>query len=91
MRKSIIAPLTLATAIMAFAGPSQAYDSPQGEPAPKKHHKPVHQQPSRTAGTGTTQFRIPAEPAVRDCIHIFFPQCGSRGYGNPNDGSYNRY
>ena len=34
-----------------------------------------------------TQFRIPAHPLVRDCVHVVFPQC-SRGYGGLNDGSF---
>jgi hypothetical protein len=90
MRKSIIAALTLAAAIMAFAGPSQAYDSPQGQPEPKKYHKPMHearQQPSRPV---EPQFRIPAHPVMRDCVHVFFPQC-SRGYEGLNDGTFERY
>jgi hypothetical protein len=88
MMKSIVAALTLTAGIAVFAGPSLAHDSEQGEQAsPKKHHKPVHQQPSRTAETVTTQFRIPAHPVVRDCVHVFFPQCG-RGYDGLNDGSF---
>jgi hypothetical protein len=91
MTKSIIAALALTAGVAAFAGPSLAYDSAQ---APvKKHHKPVrdvHPEPSRTAEIGTTQFRIPAHPIVRDCVHVFFPQC-SRGYEGLNDGSFSRY
>jgi hypothetical protein len=101
MRKSIIAGLTLAAV---FAGPSQAQNPAQGDPAQGpaaelvslKHqtsHKPVREvrkQPSQTAETGTTQFRIPAHPAVRDCVHVFFPQCG-RGYDGLNDGTWGRY
>jgi hypothetical protein len=91
MRKSIIAALTLTAAVMAFAGPSRAYDSVEQGPA-KKHHKPVRDvhQPSRTAETGTTLFRIPAHPVVRDCVHVFFPQCG-RGYDGLNDGTFHSY
>jgi hypothetical protein len=91
MRKPIFAALTLAAAIVAFAGPSQAYDSPQGEQASlKKHHKrihEVHQLPSRPP---EPEFRIPAHPVVRDCVHVFFPQC-SRGYEGLNDGTFGRY
>jgi hypothetical protein len=35
-----------------------------------------------------TNFRIPAQPLVWDCVHVMFPQCGRRGYNNLNDGSY---
>jgi hypothetical protein len=34
-------------------------------------------------------MRIPAHPIVRDCVHVFFPQC-SRGYEGLNDGQFNR-
>jgi len=90
MRKSIVAALTLAAAVMAFAGPSQAYDSPQGQPEPKKHHKPIHEVHQQPSPTADTQFRIPAHPVVRDCVHVFFPQC-SRGYEGLNDGYWGRY
>ena len=33
-----------------------------------------------------TQFRIPANPAVWDCVHVLFPQCDGRG--GLNDGSF---
>jgi hypothetical protein len=102
MRKSIIAGLTLAAALTAFAAPSQAQSqAPQGaavELASLTHkttsHKPVgdvRRQPARTAAeTGSTLFRIPAHPVVRDCVHVFFPQCG-RGYDGLNDGTWGRY
>jgi hypothetical protein len=92
MRKSIIAGLTLAAALTAFAGQSQAHD-PAQEPV-KKHrtlHRPVYVPPPvRAAETGNTQFRIPAHPVVRDCVHVFFPQC-ARGYDGLNDGTFGRY
>jgi hypothetical protein len=34
-----------------------------------------------------TQFRIPANPRVWDCVHVTFPQC-SRGLDGLNDGSF---
>lgn len=43
----------------------------------------------RLAEQPTTQFRIPAHPAVRDCVHVMFPQC-ARGYEGLNDGSFGR-
>jgi hypothetical protein len=97
MRKSIIAGLTLAAALTIFAGPSFAGPS-QRDPAEAsvKHptsHKRVHEvrkPPVYTAETGTTSlFRIPAHPVVRDCVHVFFPQCG-RGYDGLNDGTWGR-
>lgn len=34
-------------------------------------------------------FRIPAQPVLRDCVHVSFPQCSSRGGPNPlNDGEF---
>ena len=93
MRKSTVAGLTLAAALTAFAGQSQAHDPAQ---APVKHprsHKPVHvvaQPPLQAAEIGNTQFRIPAHPIVRDCVHVFFPQC-TRGYDGLNDGTWGRY
>jgi hypothetical protein len=101
MRKPTIAGLALAAALTAFAAQSQAQaqsaaPGPAVEPVSLKHQKSqklardVHQQPSQAAPTGTTQFRIPAHPVVRDCVHVFFPQCG-RGYDGLNDGTWGRY
>lgn len=35
-----------------------------------------------------TNFRIPAQPLVWDCVHVMFPQCSRRGYNSLNDGSF---
>jgi hypothetical protein len=34
-----------------------------------------------------TQFRIPAQPLVRDCVHVVFPQC-DKGFDGLNDGTF---
>jgi hypothetical protein len=33
-----------------------------------------------------SSFRIPAHPIVRDCVHVFFPQCSTRS--GLNDGTF---
>lgn len=34
-------------------------------------------------------MRLPANPVLRDCVHVTFPQCSSRGGLNPlNDGQF---
>lgn len=48
------------------------------------------QQPSRVVETPKPLFRIPAHPVVRDCVHVFFPQCG-RGFDGLNDGTFGKY
>jgi hypothetical protein len=90
MRKSIIAGLTLLSAALAgFAGAAQAHDK-DGDGAPPAHRAHAHKQVRQIAETlpPTTQFRIPAHPVVRDCVHVMFPQCG-RGYDGLNDGQFN--
>jgi hypothetical protein len=89
MRKSIIAGLTLSAALAVFAGVAQA--APDKDGAPPAHRAHAHKQVRQIAETppATTQFRIPANPVVRDCVHVFFPQCG-RGYDGLNDGTFNR-
>jgi hypothetical protein len=67
-------------------------NGPVFELASLKHSKsvkPVYnrpKQPRQVVETPESQFRIPAHPIVRDCIHVFFPQCSSRG--GLNDGAY---
>jgi hypothetical protein len=98
MRTSIIAGLTLVAAAMAFAGPSHAYDpaqQPAAEPGsskapPAKRARAPRNQPNLVAEAPTPLMRIPAHPAVRDCVHVSFPQCG-RGYDALNDGTFGRY
>jgi hypothetical protein len=97
MRKSIIAGLTL-SALAAFAGPSHAYTSPPPAERPvveqaslTKPAKPVRharKQSSRIVEEApkAESLRIPEHPVIRDCIHVFFPQCGSRG--SLNDGTF---
>jgi hypothetical protein len=98
MRTSIIAGLTLAVALTALAGPSNAYDPAQGPAAeqastkapPAKRTRAARNQPSPVAETPNPSFRIPAHPVIRDCIHVSFPQCG-RGYDALNDGTFGKY
>jgi len=78
MRKWTIAGLTLCAAM----GAAHAFaDKPLD----------THKHPVRKAEFGRpefpTQFRIPAHPLVRDCVHVVFPQC-SRGLDGLNDGSF---
>jgi hypothetical protein len=86
MTKLLLVGMT-ACVTVALVGPTFAF---------AKH--PAHQHPIRHAENGRpnpdygmrpypTQFRIPAQPLVWDCVHVMFPQCG-RGYDNLNDGSF---
>jgi hypothetical protein len=95
-RKSMIAGLTLSAVMLAFAGPSHAYDpadkaaAEQASVKPAKPAKPGHGRRSlstRTVVASEPQsFRIPAHPIIRDCIRVQFPQC-TRGSGL-NDGTF---
>lgn len=81
MRRSIIASLTFCAAI----GVGYAYASVK-KPVDTAHkHAVPRTEIVRPAAP--TQFRIPADPLVYDCVHIAFPQC-SRGYHGLNDGSF---
>ncbi len=117
MRKSIIAGLTLAAAVMACAGGSQAYvsgpgciggDAGGGRPCiqnayddgangpvielaslkDSKSAKSVHKRkhPSQIVEAPAQPLRVPANPVVRDCTHVMFPQCSRRG--GLNDGTF---
>ncbi len=94
MRKSMIAGLTLCTALAVLGGQALAADGKDGPSNGKdgkndpSHHVRKTPPPSRVAETPTPNFRIPAHPEIRDCVHVMFPQCG-RGYDNLNDGQFN--
>jgi hypothetical protein len=87
MRKSVIAGVTLCTALAVFAGAAHAAQDKDKDSARAHAHKQVRQ--VAEAPPPPTQFRIPAHPLVRDCVHVMFPQC-SRGYDGLNDGQFNR-
>jgi hypothetical protein len=81
MRKSIIASLTLCAAM--GAGHAHAF----AKKVDTEHKQPIAKaEPARPAEF-PTQFRIPAQPLVYDCVHVSFPQC-SRGLDGLNDGSF---
>jgi hypothetical protein len=90
MRKSIIAGLTLCAAL-AFAGQAQAEGDEGGASSANRGHH-GHKHHSRLARTRSNQtpetssFQIPANPVIRDCVHIVFPQCSRRG--GLDDGEY---
>jgi hypothetical protein len=93
MRKSIIAGLTLSAALAVSAGLAQAAHDTDKDGAPRAGRAHAHKQVRHIAETPVpppvTQFRIPAHPVIRDCVHVMFPQCG-RGYDGLNDGQFNR-
>jgi hypothetical protein len=96
MRKSMIAGVALSAAVMAFAGQSYAYDPAQGpavEPATLKQGKPAkpHHHRYRLSSRAVVapepqSMRIPANPIIRDCVHVTFPQCSR--HGGLNDGTF---
>jgi len=86
MRKSVIAGLTLCAALAVVAGQAQADNDRHGAPAVKRVHD-GHKQARQMPEMPETQFRIPAHPIIRDCVHVMFPQC-SRGFDGLNDGSF---
>jgi len=101
MRKSIVAGLALVAAL-ALAGQVRAEDGGKtaedagkstAESAQKVHktttHRHHHEAANRAvvAPAANTQFRIPAQPVVRDCVHVMFPQC-ARGFDGLNDGVF---
>ena len=75
MRMSIIACLTASAAI----GTGQAHA------LTKKPVGTVQRNPIAKPTEIPTQFRIPAQPLVLDCVHVTFPQCTEGGL---NDGSF---
>jgi hypothetical protein len=90
MRKSIIAGLTLCVAL-AFAEQTLAYDKGGTTRVNQSHKRYKHS--NRVVETLTpqpqqppTSFRIPANPVIRDCVHVMFPQCSREG--GLNDGTY---
>ena len=102
MRKSIVAGLALVAAL-AVAGQVRAEDGGKStaedagknttEKVQKVHktttHRRHHEAVNRAdvAPPANTQFRIPAQPVVRDCVHVMFPQC-ARGFDGLNDGVF---
>jgi hypothetical protein len=74
MRKSIIAGLTLCAAMGIFAGYAQAED--RDARPPKAVHHARKQQPKPLVEGHS--MRIPEHPIIRDCVHVFFPQCSPR-------------
>jgi hypothetical protein len=95
MRKSIIGGLALSAALALVAGQALAEPNSNKDGTPPAHRsqakKPHRTVEARTAETVPAPlFRIPAHPAVRDCVHVMFPQC-SRGYDPLNDGTFGRY
>jgi hypothetical protein len=60
--------------------------------ASDKHARAGHRHETHRAAALAEQpspFRIPAQPVVRDCVHVMFPQC-ARGYEGLNDGTFGR-
>jgi hypothetical protein len=93
MRKSIIIGLTLCAALV-VAEQSQANDTDRTASTHRRHDA---RKANRAGETPASPFRIPAQPAVRDCAHVMFPQCSPRGGMNflddgpdrLNDGTFN--
>jgi hypothetical protein len=82
MKKSIIAGLTFCVTMGAGYAHATIH----------KTHAAAYKHPIRRAEGvrpqfPPTQFRIPAQPLVRDCVHVVFPQCG-RGLDGLNDGTF---
>jgi hypothetical protein len=75
MRMSIIAGLTLCATVAAG----------QAHALTKKPVGTVQRNPIAKPTEIPTQFRIPAQPLVLDCVHVTFPQCTEGGL---NDGSF---
>jgi hypothetical protein len=88
MRKSIIAGLTLCAALAVVGGQAQASSEKDGMQGTYRHNGHKAKRVAETPAPGS-QFRIPANPVVRDCVHVMFPQC-ARGYDGLNDGTFNQ-
>jgi hypothetical protein len=82
MSKSIIAGLMLCAAM----GAGHAHALVKKPVGTALRHSITKAETARSAEV-STQFRVPAHPVVRDCVHVVFPQC-SRGYDGLNDGSF---
>jgi hypothetical protein len=86
MTKSLLMGMAACVALV-LTGPSYSFAKHRAD----KHPTRNVENPRRDTNYGTrpfpTQFRIPAQPLVWDCVHVMFPQCG-RGYDNLNDGSF---
>jgi hypothetical protein len=103
MRKSIIAGLTLWAALALAGQQAQAQQAQDANVANAKNDKAANDKHARAAHRARearqaaaprlaqqpSQFRIPAQPIVRDCVHVMFPQC-ARGYEGLNDGTWGR-
>ncbi|MBO0753600.1 MAG: hypothetical protein J2P53_15885 [Bradyrhizobiaceae bacterium] len=54
----------------------------EAKPAGARHRRAArrpgeaYRRVPRYAEQPPSQFRIPAHPAIRDCVHVMFPQCG---------------
>jgi hypothetical protein len=75
MKIPIIVGLTLCAAMAAG----------QAHALTKKPAGTVQRNPIARPTEIPTQFRIPAQPLVLDCVHVTFPQCTQGGL---NDGSF---
>jgi hypothetical protein len=93
MRKAIAIGLTLCAALFVVEQP-QANNKDRTASAHRRHDA---RKANRVGEMPATPFRIPAQPAVRDCAHVMFPQCSPRGGMNLlddgpdrlNDGTFN--
>jgi hypothetical protein len=81
MKKSIIAGLTFCVAMGA------GYAHAQYTKRMPLHKQPIRRPEAVRPQFPPTQFRIPAQPLVRDCVHVVFPQC-DRGLDGLNDGTF---
>jgi hypothetical protein len=89
VRTSIIAGLALSTALAVIAGAAHAAQDKDGAPPVHRAHAQKQVRQAEETPPPVTQFRIPAHPIIRDCVHVMFPQC-ARGYDGLNDGQFNR-
>jgi hypothetical protein len=72
---------------LALVGPTFAFAKHPADKHPIRSAENGRRDSNNRTRPYPTQFRIPAQPLVWDCVHVMFPQCG-RGYDNLNDGSF---
>jgi hypothetical protein len=85
MRRSIIAGLALC-AVLSVAGQAAADDKGTAQVKQNRYKQNRVAETRPQAPTQpSTYIRIPANPVIRDCVHIAFPQCSRGGL---NDGTF---
>jgi hypothetical protein len=82
MTKSLLTGMAVCAALAVFAGNANAHV----RKTPTHAYAYVNRSPIHVANPTPTIASLRAKGGpLHDCVHVTFPQCGSRGPGQPND------